>query len=336
MPEPIGLPVTESSQVGDARRLATNLARNLGFDETRRGRVALIATELATNLVKHAQDGMLVLIPIDRAGVGGLELIAIDKGPGMFDIARCMTDGFSTAGSPGNGLGAVDRLSDDFDVFSKESGTALLARLWSAAIPPGAILNIGAVCLPMLGEEVCGDAWATSEHDGRASVLLVDGLGHGPQAAEAAREAVRVFHDLAGADLAEIVHAAHAAMRSTRGAVVAVAEIDPEVQSLAFVGVGNINARVLADGVSQSLISHNGTVGHIVRRVQEMTYPWPPGSLLVMHSDGISNHWGLDRYGSLSTHDSGLIAGVLFRDFKRERDDSTVVVARSSVGEARR
>jgi hypothetical protein len=134
---------------------------------------------------------------VEHGPIGGLEVLALDLGPGMADVGRCLADGYSTAGSRGVGLGAMARLSALFDIHSRPGeGTAVLARLWSAPLPErpeAAGLEFGVVSLPLAGEEVCGDAWAVDEGRGRSFVLVVDGLGHGPQAAEAAREAVRAF-----------------------------------------------------------------------------------------------------------------------------------------------
>ncbi len=184
--------------------------------------------------------------------------------------------------------------------------------------------------LPLAGEEVCGDHWAIAEVAGQTLLLVADGLGHGPQAAEAAREAVRVFGERAALGPAEIIHAAHAALRSTRGAALAVAQIDPDRGEVRYAGVGNIAGVVLGAGEerSVSMVSHNGTVGHTIRKVQEFLYPWAPGSLLVMHSDGLATHWQLGRSAGLASRHPGLIAGALYRDFKRGRDDVTVVAVR--------
>ena len=263
-----------------------------------------------------------------------MELLTLDKGPGMYDVARCLVDGYSTAGSAGEGLGAMGRLSALFEIHSLTgTGTATLARLWSLPEPrlsPTSSLQFGAVSLPLAGEEVCGDLWAIEEVEGRSLLLVVDGLGHGPQAAEAARDAVRVFGERASLGPVEIIQAAHAALRSTRGAALAVAQMDPDRGEVRFAGVGNISGTIigLSDDKSISMVSHNGIVGHTIRKIQEFTYPWAPGSLLVMHSDGLATQWQLSRYAGLATKHPGLIAGTLYRDFKRDRDDVTVVVVR--------
>lgn len=331
MSVPIAVPVRDSSRVGEARRLASSMAAQLGFDEDGRGRVALVVTEAATNLVKHSGGGELLLVPIALGRSEGLEVLALDKGPGMADVGRCRADGYSTAGSSGNGLGAMERIADQFDIYSAPGlGSAILARLFASPSPPdrhASALTFGAVCLPKAGESVSGDSWAAIDVDGRSQLLVVDGLGHGPQAAASAREAIRIFRECAGSSPAEVLKAAHAALRATRGAVAAVADIDPDRGSIRYAGIGNISGTVLA-GASQSLVSMNGTIGHEARRFQEFMYPWPSGATLIMHTDGLTGHWRLDRYPALASRDPSLVAGILYRDFVRGRDDVTVVVAR--------
>jgi anti-sigma regulatory factor (Ser/Thr protein kinase) len=334
--DPAAVPVTELSQVGEARRVAIALAAWQGFGETEAGQVALVVTEAATNLVKHARDGVILLRCVHERGTAGLEVLALDRGPGMADVGHCLRDGFSTAGTPGTGLGAIARLSGCADIHSVPGqGTALLVRLW-AGPPPGPPegLRVGAVSVPVAGEEVCGDAWAVEQADGRAVLLVADGLGHGPDAAAAAREAVRVFRDSAGLGPADILQAIHPALRSTRGAAVAVAEVRLREGAVRYAGVGNITGTVLSAGGDRSLVSHNGTLGHAARRFQEFAYPFPQGATLVMHSDGLSSRWDLDAYPGLHARDPALIAGVLYRDFRRGRDDATVLAASRAGGEA--
>lgn len=332
MTEPVALPILESSQAGEARRIAIALASRLGFNETERGKVGIVVTEVANNLVLHATDGKLLLQPLTRNNIEGIEILALDKGPGMSNISECLRDGFSTAGTPGTGLGAISRLSAFCDIYSvRNVGTACLAQLWASPLPtsqPDSHLESGVVCLPKTGEEISGDAWAIDQDSGRSLVLVADGLGHGPQAALASREAVRIFRANLGRSPKEIVEAAHAALRSTRGAALAIAEVDFERLTVRFAGVGNISGTIFSPLKSNSMVSYNGTVGHEVRKIQEFIYQWPKGGLLVMHSDGLGTQWRLDRYPGLTAKHPSLIAGVLYRDFNRGRDDVTVLVAR--------
>jgi anti-sigma regulatory factor (Ser/Thr protein kinase) len=306
------------------------MARRLGFAETECGKAALIVTEAAGNLVKHAGGGEILLRPMERSGIGGLEIVVLDKGPGLPDLDRCLRDGFSTSGTPGTGLGAIARLSDMLEIYTKaQVGTALMAQLWAGPLPRyQGWWEIGAAHVPAPRETVSGDGWAVVEQPDRCVVLVVDGLGHGAVAAEATHEAERVFREQVRLNPAELIQVLHDALRSTRGAAVAVAAIDPTAQVLRFAGVGNISGTISQGGSSRSLVSHNGTVGHALRKVQEFSYPFPSEALLVLHTDGLSSHWQLDQYPGLAIRHPSLIAGVLYRDFKRGRDDVTVVALR--------
>ena len=332
MTEPVALPILESSQAGEARRIAIALASRLGFNETDRGKVGIVVTEVANNLVQHAIDGKLLLQPLTRNNIEGIEILALDKGPGISNISECLRDGFSTAGTPGTGLGAISRLSAFFDIYSVPTvGTAVLSHLWASTSPtrqPDSKLESGVVCLPISGEEVSGDAWAIDQDSSRSLLLVADGLGHGPQAALASQEAVRIFRANLGRSPKEIIEVMHPALRSTRGAALAIAEVDVERLTVRFAGVGNISGTIFSPEKSNSMVSYNGTVGHEVRKIQEFVYQWPKGGLLVMHSDGLGTQWRLDRYPGLVAKHPSLIAGVLYRDFNRGRDDVTVLVAR--------
>src|SRR5262245_45672747 len=183
--------IREMSAVAEARRGATGFARTIGFSESDIGRVAIVVTEAASNLVKHTPQGQLLARAFDRDGVAAIEVLALDQGPGIANIGESLRDGYSTAGSPGTGLGAIKRLSDEFDIYSAPGkGVALVAQLWSRRPPGGnrpAPLEIGAVCVPNPGDVVSGDAWAVEWRGGHCVILVADGLGHGPDAAVAAR-----------------------------------------------------------------------------------------------------------------------------------------------------
>ncbi|MEH2261229.1 ATP-binding SpoIIE family protein phosphatase [Nostoc sp.] len=331
MRESVAVTITESSQTGEARRAAIALATRLGFLETERGKVGIVVTEVANNLVQHAHGGVVLLRALKQNSRIGIEILSLDKGQGMVDVDECLQDGFSTGGTLGNGMGAIRRLSGLFEIYSiPNQGTALLAHLWSdpASHLPENTLEIGVICLPKRGEEVSGDDWASEVDCHRSLLLVADGLGHGPAAASAADAAVRMFQDHHHRSPGAIVEAAHAALRSTRGAVLAIAEIDFEHQSVRFAGIGNIAASIFSFTEHHNLVSHNGTVGHEIRKIQEFSYPWYANGLLIMHSDGLGAKWQIDRYPGLSQKHPSLIAGVLYRDFNRERDDVTVLVAK--------
>lgn len=334
----LSVPVLEMSAVGAARRLATAHAEAFGFSKADIERAALIVTEAASNLVQHGGGGELLLQWwASKSADCCMEILALDTGAGMANVTACMRDDFSAGGQKGVGLGAIARLSTAFDVFSAPGkGTALLARIGGSAAKTstGPGLEWGAVCMAKREEEVSGDGWAVQERPGLSTVLVVDGLGHGLHAFDAAEKALRTFAQHAGESPEPLLRTLDAALRGTRGAAAAVAEFEWAKRELHFAGVGNIAGTLLSPyAKSRSLISHNGTAGQAIDRIQEFTYPWPDGGLLVMHSDGLSNHWELEGYPGLSQKSPSLIAGVLYRDFARRRDDVVVVVARERAQE---
>jgi hypothetical protein len=231
----------------------------------------------------------------------------------------------------GSGLGALSRLSPSFDLYSQPGqGTALRLEIWgTSATPPPDELELGAVCLPKKGEDVVGDGWLLGPPGDYRTILVVDGLGHGPNAARAARAATDAFAAHSAAAPAALMQICHAALASTRGAAGAAARVAPAKRHGSFAGIGNIACRVEAAGERRQLVSHSGTLGYVMRRVQEFDFAFPAGALLILHSDGLTTHWASADYPGLAGKHAGLIAGVLYRDHDRGRDDVTVVVLKN-------
>ncbi|HET7427148.1 MAG TPA: ATP-binding SpoIIE family protein phosphatase [Gemmatimonadales bacterium] len=320
----------EASEVGTARRAVVTLAERLGSSEPVSGKVALIVTELATNLVRHGRGGELLVRAMPDPG-NWLEIVAVDRGPGMASVDAALRDGYSTGGSNGTGLGAIRRIADRCDIYSAlGGGTVVLTRvaLGKSAAPSARVVS--GISVAKAGETVCGDAWAWASFPDRWSVLVADGLGHGPSAALASAEAVRMFREHAAADPADVIGFAHDALRHTRGAALGLAEVWPGRGQVTFTGVGNIGGTVITGGVGRNLVSHAGIVGHQCRKVQPFTYPWSKESVLVLYSDGLQTRWTLDKYPALAARDPALLAAVLYRDFSRGTDDITVVAGREA------
>jgi anti-sigma regulatory factor (Ser/Thr protein kinase) len=326
----IAVAVQDQSQVSEARRKAAEMAVRLGFGEVDSGRVALVATELATNLFKHGKGGEILLGSYGEDRESGIELIALDKGPGISNVDASMADGFSTAGTAGKGLGTVKRQSQFVDIASWPGlGTAIMARLKAGQPSEGSTDNsrIGAVSIPMPGEDVCGDAWGISVGAEETTVLVADGLGHGPDAAEAAVEAVRLFHRFNGHRAPTLLEYIHGGLRATRGAAVSIARLQLAAGKVIYSGVGNV-AGVIASGRElRRMVSMPGTAGHVARKIQAFEYPVTSG-LVILHSDGIASSWNLERYPNLGARHPTLIAAVLYRDLTRHRDDATVLVVK--------
>ena len=281
------------------------LAAELGFDETDQGKAALVVTEAASNLVKHAGGGELIVQGLDYGQAGPcLEILALDSGRGMSDVGRCLADGYSTAGSPGTGLGAISRLADSFEIYSGPgTGTVLWARLDAKPRAPSIVamheLELGVVRVAAPGEQVCGDDWAMVERDGLSFVLMVDGLGHGPSGGPGGGRGRARFPGTSVAGTG----------RDRR--------VDPPRHSWhARGGPGDRPAR---PGQGRGPLRRRGQYlrrhprhgrpakprawsritapsGTRFARSKPIDYPWTEDSLLLMHSDGLATHWNLDRY----------------------------------------
>lgn len=322
----------DASRPGEVRRAAAALAARLGADVTTAGRIALIATEATTNAVKHAREGEAVLYGTRRDGAWTVGILTFDRGPGMRDVAACLRDGVSTAGSPGTGLGAIRRLATTFDLHSTPAGTVVLAELRGGARGNGAAYDVGMIRVPRAGEAACGDdGVVVAIGEGRCVVLLVDGLGHGLPAASAAEEATRLCRARPDGGPEAVLAMLHDGLRGTRGAAAAVAEVDPRRGIVRYAGVGNVEGAVYAAGTTKRMVSHHGTLGHQAVRIRGFTYPWSARAVLLLHSDGLSTRSDLEAYPGLADRHPMLVAAVLYRDFGRRTDDASVVVLREAV-----
>ncbi|WP_434971483.1 SpoIIE family protein phosphatase [Micromonospora peucetia] len=323
--------VESGSAASAVRRAAERLGVQLDLGAARTADLAIVVAELTSNLVKHADDGVLLLRPVRRDGEAGVELVALDAGPGMADLTASSQDGHSTAGTLGIGLGAIVRQASWFDGYSRpERGTVLAIQIWPGREVERERPWAGALSRPLAGEPVSGDGYAWRIVDGRRQVLVCDGLGHGPLAAAATDAALDAFRKAPVGPPSVVVAHLHRSMSHTRGAALAVAEPDPSTGVLRYSGLGNISAAVIgADGKRRGLVSLPGIAGHQRPSVREYDYPFEAGALLVMHSDGVVDRWQLADYPGLVERSPLVVAGTVLRDAGTRRDDACVLVVRA-------
>jgi anti-sigma regulatory factor (Ser/Thr protein kinase) len=319
--------VEAAATASAARRAAERLATQLGLSGKRTANLSIVVAEAAGNLVKHADQGALLVRAVRTEKQAGVEIIAIDHGPGMTDLALSVGDGHSTAGTLGIGLGAIVRQASWSDLHTVPGkGTVLVAQVWPAD-PPEPAWAAG-LTRPLTGEPVSGDAFAVREVDGRRQVLMCDGLGHGSLAAAAAQEAVRAFAGSPAQPPAAMVETLHGRMNHTRGAAVAVAELDAEAGVVRYAGLGNISGTVIGPAGRSGMISLPGIAGHQRRQIRQYDYPITPDAIVLMHSDGVVDRWNAADYPGLLSHSPALIAATVLRDAGVRRDDAGVLVAR--------
>lgn len=309
----------DATQVGAARRLAARLAESAELPATVAGQLGLVVVELATNLVKHAQRGRLLLRIEGGGDAAVIDIVAIDHGPGM-DLERCFHDGFSTGGTSGTGLGAVRRAATLFDAYSDARGSVLFARLGTMAGP-----RRGSIAVTLKGEAVSGDRWQFLSTPQGWSAAVIDGLGHGPDAARAA-EVVAAAHRADPDQPARCLARAHEHSRATRGSACSVLACDAARGVLTHAGIGNVAVSLVDAEQGRGLANQNGTLGGICPTVREQPVTPPPRTLVVMHTDGLTSRWSVHAYPGLRMRHPQVVAGILFRDAQRPRDDATVLV----------
>lgn len=321
------LELTDGSRVSEARRLGRNVASGLDLSEQTIANAEIVISEAATNVVKHAGSGLLQLRSCDELDIPGLELLVIDSGPGIANLNWSQQDGVSTAGTLGGGLGAIRRLSSFSDIYTiRNKGTFLVARFHDER-PSAKSLQVGVVQTPMRGEAVCGDAYELFKFDDGFLIVVADGLGHGHHAAEASQQACKAVAGNTDLSPADLIKRVHEQLRATRGAAVSIARFYSNHRIIRYAGVGNVTGVILHAGRTTQMISHNGTAGHEVRRIQQFEYSAPPDSTLLMYSDGLSSRWNTALLPAIQPCHPSLQAAVLYHESVRGRDDATIVAA---------
>jgi anti-sigma regulatory factor (Ser/Thr protein kinase) len=337
--------VRDEAQVGAVRRAVHTYASGIGFTERELAEIDIVVQEVGTNAARYATGGGQIHFTSTLGAEPGLEVFYTDRGPGIYDLDRVVRDGVSTGGSLGAGLGAVRRLMDEFEVYSTVEnaarlarwtthGTALLLRKWVAAARlsdethAATAHRIGVWARPHPQEDRNGDAYFIRRRAGQTLLAVVDGLGHGQGAHEASLVALAVLAEWQGEGLEEIFRTAHAALRPTRGAVMGACILDTARGAFQYAGVGNIEVRVFNAPEPVRPISNNGTLGARMDKVRVWSYSWAEGACVVLASDGVSATWDINDYPGLLQRSPQLLAGILMRDYGRDTDDATVLVAR--------
>ncbi len=357
------IPIKQDLDVFAARRAARDMAQALGFGPVETTAIETAVSELAANVLRHAGEGALTLRPL-MGQTPGLEVNCEDRGPGIADVEAALRDGHTPLTPPvsggrgglGIGLGGARRLMDELEIESRPgNGTRITARKW-AALPaltrkprhefhelhekggefvkfvqfvaknPPWHIQVAAASRPAAGATASGDAWLARDDDGRLLVALADGLGHGEEAARAAQKALAYIEQHLRQSLSEIMQGCHTELQGTRGAALGLARLEPNAGAFTYAGIGNTDIR-LADSNPARPISLSGIVGYTLRRVREETFPCAPGDLILMHTDGISERFDLDAL-LRQTPDLQELTETLVREYGRENDDATVVVAR--------
>lgn len=329
--------VADDSQVHGAAATASAAALAAGLDSKDHAVCQLLATELATNLVRHATGGRLL---IHVAGPGAVQIVAVDRGPGIPDVAASMADGYTTGSSLGAGLGACRRGAAQFDLYSRTGhGTIVLVRVGPAAGEPSGRVEVGGVITPHPDESAVGDGFGLAWEGDRMTVGVVDGLGHGIEAAQARQAALELLEQQPALDSAGLLREIDLGLRVTRGAAAAIAQIDGWSRQLSFAGMGNVTGRLFRPSADQALVSRPGILGAgqgiggaaRPRLHRVVAADWAAPATLVLHTDGITSRWSPADYPGIDRHHPAMLAALIWQDALRGNDDATVVVVRAAL-----
>jgi anti-sigma regulatory factor (Ser/Thr protein kinase)/serine/threonine protein phosphatase PrpC len=322
------------AEAGDevlVRTAVTDVADEVGFDETASEELGVVATELATNVRKHADSGEIDVLTITDGDRTGVRIESLDAGPGIEDVDAAFADGESTAGSLGGGLGAVNRFMDQVVVTAPGEpnyGTHVVADRWlrpEYAETTPCPLAFGAASRPKVPGTANGDSFILKRWNDSALVGVIDGLGHGQAAHEASMAAKEYVDRHFDNSLESIFAGAERACRGTRGVVMALARFDWAAETVTFASVGNINYKATGTDDLQ-LVVRRGVVGSNGPEPAVTSADWHPGNRLVMFSDGLVSHWNTDDYASLLDDPATSAARGLLREFGKDNDDATVLV----------
>jgi len=339
--------LVEEARIGQVKRIARRCASDTGLSERQMAEIDIAVKEIGSNAMKFARGtGQLFVARMDSAsGPEGVELIYVDKGPGIEDSSLAVKDGFTTTGSLGAGLGAIKRMADEFYIYSNPQsrtrplalygrthhGTAMVFRKYlnaDEAKPKPVRETWGTITRPVVGADFNGDAYFIKRDKDQRLVAIIDGLGHGLGARDASKEALTAIEENYARPLEYILRATHEALRQTRGAVAGLARIDCSTGVIEYTGIGNTDFRVLGGRSIIRLISLNGTLGSRLERIKVFKEQLPKVATIVLTTDGISDRWDAESYPGLLGAHPQLLSAVIMRDYSRSNDDATILCGR--------
>jgi len=338
------LEIDNEADVGVCRRKSVSLAAKLGFDEVKTGEVAILVSELVTNVLKHGGGkGKIVICYLqsddDRKAI---EIFCCDAGNGILNVDEALYDGFSEKQSLGIGLGTIRRFSDIFEIgpLITDSHSVLNSNTlnnykhclrivkWLPEthwLGTNRSLVTGAVSRSIPGETLNGDSYIIHHLSSTKTIAaVIDGLGHGKEAHLASniiKEQILLKTELPLGDLVKYIHQAS---RGTRGAVIGIVFINTELSKISFVGIGNIEGFIVSEASKKNLISFGGILGHNIRTPQVFEFPFQKGDSICLFSDGINTRWNINDINWKEHPQKN--ADFLINNYSRLNDDATVLI----------
>lgn len=325
--------ISSPAEVIAIRRISKELAKEIGFGESEQEEIVLVVSELASNIIKYAHRGVVTLTPLYLGEQQGLMIEATDKGPGFCEDTA-LKDGFSSSGTLGCGLGAVNRMMDEFDIHTNENnqaGTRIVCKRWvrgksysSGKCP----FEIGIVSRPKHGETFNGDSFVIKHGNGQSLVAVIDGVGHGLLAHQAALAARHYIESHSDSPFLDVFRGVDRACRSSRGVVMALATIDWTSMKLKFASVGNIEVKAYGAHEKFKFIVRRGIIGKNAPNPVITENDWRLDYALAIHSDGLSTHWSWNDFSLHLDKSAQFLAEHMHRTLEKDNDDSTLIIVK--------
>lgn len=344
----LGLEIENESDIGICRRKAVSAAVKMGFDEVKTGEIAILVSELVTNVLKHGGGkGKIVICQLkDSNSKKAIEFWCCDSGNGISNMQNAIRDGYSEKSTLGIGLGTIRRFSDELEInpvssaeikekFSLASHDLkhcirslkwVPAKIWMG-LNHKLLSGAASRCKP--GEQVNGDAYLINHIDPDTTIIsVIDGLGHGSQAhiaSQLAKEQLILKQHLPVDDLMKFVHNS---IRGTRGVTIGLSLINTQLNKISFCGIGNIESFIMTPQGKTNLLSYGGICGHNMRTPRVFENNFNPGDSVCFYSDGITTRWkpeDIDWSKSPQTN-----AELILNQYSRPNDDATVLIVRYS------
>lgn len=334
LPSSIAREVHQATDVDRVTTTARRFALDIGFSAPESEQVALATAELASNLVRHAGGGSMKLSLLVSAERRGIQIESEDHGPGIANVELALTDGYSTAGGLGHGLGTVNRMVDELEFHQRPvSGLRILCQRWVR--PPTSRvtarrLECGAATRACRRAPENGDAIVIQQWEDTALLGVIDGLGHGLAAQKASLAARQYLEAHFDQSLPSLFRGVDRACRATRGVVMGLARFELARQTVTLASVGNVEIRILSGPAPVHCLARRGIVGYQTPEPLIIEHPWTASGLMVMHSDGLRSRWNWAEFVSTAREAPALIARKLLHELGTLEDDATVVVARSA------
>lgn len=321
-------------------------ARRLGFSDIQRQDMVLVAAEMVSNQIKYAGGrGMLQIW--QQPGLM-LDILALDFGPGIANLAEAQQDGYSSSKTLGKGLGSIKSLSHESGIYTVPEVAGAGGNVpwhgcafWSRFSPtqksrvvldpgkarnPRAQIKTGLFTRALSDDRYNGDRMYLEQLGNSLRCLHLDGLGHGILAQQATDSlADLLFLDN---DITQALKLVDRQLKATRGAVALLSDLNLDTMQAQILGVGDMSAYTYIDDQLQTITFAPGILGKEHKTPRVTPIPLKKPSTLITATDGMRRGWNVNSFPGLLHQHPQLIAYVLGNIMGRVSDDQSLCVVR--------